>query len=133
MPVVTLYLASLVSFLILDAIMLNAVMGPLFRQHLGDALLASPRFGPALVFYAFYVAGVTYLVSWPAYAAQAPGMALLHGALVGALAYGTYEFTNLATLKDWQWSMVVTDLTWGTVLTGVTAWIGVAVVRMVHG
>jgi uncharacterized membrane protein len=50
--------------------------------------------------------------------------------MVGALAYGTYEFTNLATLKHWNWTMVATDLTWGTLLTGFSAWAGVMIVRM---
>ena len=31
------------------------------------------------------------------------------------MAYGTYEFTNLATLKGWHWQMVVVDVSWGAV------------------
>ena len=37
--------------------------------------------------------------------------------LIGAMGYGTYEFTNLATLKDWTWAMVARDFTWGSVPT----------------
>ena len=55
--------------------------------------------------------------------------ALLAGALLGAMAYGTYEFTNFATLKDWHWRMVALDLAWGTALTGVSAWAGVVITR----
>lgn len=132
MTVVTLYLASLITFLVLDALMLNLVMSPLFRSHLGDALLDSPRFLPAVAFYAAYVAGLTYIVSYPAYRDGALMSAFLHGALIGAMAYGTYEFTNLATLKDWSWQMVAVDLTWGTVLTGTSALAGVWVARMFH-
>ena len=131
MQLAILYAASLIVFLALDAIMLRSVISPLFREHLGDWVLDSPRFGPAVVFYAFYVAGLTALVSWPALKDGAPTQALLWGALVGAMAYGTYEFTNLATLTKWQWSMVATDLAWGTVLTGVTAWAGVTIARWV--
>ena len=131
MQIIVLYAASLITFLILDAIMLNTVIAPLFRQHLGDWVTDSPRFIPALIFYGFYVAGLTALVSWPALKEGAPMQALMWGALVGAMAYGTYEFTNLATLTKWQWSMVAVDLAWGTVLTGVTAWAGVMVARAV--
>ena len=49
--------------------------------------------------------------------------------LFGAVAYGTYEFTNLATLKPWHWSMVALDLTWGTFLTTVAAVGGVTITR----
>jgi uncharacterized membrane protein len=49
------------------------------------------------------------------------------------MAYGTYELTNLATLRDWTWRMTLTDLAWGTVLTAVAAAIGVAVTRWIHG
>ncbi len=32
-------------------------------------------------------------------------------------------------LKGWTWHMVAVDLTWGTLLTGVSAWAGVMIVR----
>ena len=56
-------------------------------------------------------------------------LAHIAAALIGAMGYGTYEFTNLSTLKDWTWRMVATDFTWGTLLTGTSATVGVAVAR----
>ncbi len=129
MTTIVLYLATAATFLILDALMLNLVMGPLFRSFLGEAVLDSPRFGAAVVFYLFYVGGLLWFVSLPALREDAPLQALLGGALLGALAYGTYEFTNYATLRDWSWQMVAVDFTWGTVLTGVAAWAGVVAAR----
>jgi uncharacterized membrane protein len=55
------------------------------------------------------------------------------GALLGILAYGTYEFTNFATLRAWSPSMVMIDVTWGAVLTGVSAWAGVVITRTIFG
>ena len=43
-------------------------------------------------------------------------MAALHGALVGAMAYGTYEFTNYATLADWHPKMVIAIVFPGLIL-----------------
>jgi uncharacterized membrane protein len=43
------------------------------------------------------------------------------GALFGALAYGTYDLTNLATLKGYTWQVAAVDIVWGTVLTGTVA------------
>ncbi|HBZ42653.1 MAG TPA: DUF2177 domain-containing protein [Maritimibacter sp.] len=129
MQIVFLYLVTAVLFLGIDAIMLNKVMKPLFEQHLGDWLQLPIRIAPAAVFYLFYVAGLIWLVSWPALKNGAPTQALIGGAVIGAMAYGTYEFTNYATLKLWSPQMVATDVIWGTVLTGFTAWAGVMVVR----
>ena len=53
--------------------------------------------------------------------------------IIGLMAYGTYEFTSWAVMKDWHWSMVVTDVTWGGFLTAFSAWAGVAITRAIHG
>ncbi len=131
MQIAVLYVSTAVLFLAIDAVMLSTVMKPLFEKHLGDALLDSPRLGPAAVFYLFYVAGAVWLVSLPALRADAPVQALLNGAILGALAYGTYEFTSYAVMRDWSLQQVIADTAWGTVLTGVTAWVGVLIARAV--
>ncbi|MEM7710529.1 MAG: DUF2177 family protein [Pseudomonadota bacterium] len=125
MQIVILYVTSAAFFLIVDAIMLNAVMKPLFERHIGDILRSPIHVAPAAIFYLFYVAGLLYLVSWPALRAGSVGQAAVNGAILGALAYGTYEFTNKATIQGWDWSMVATDTTWGAVLTGSSAAFGV--------
>lgn len=94
-------------------------------------MLADPfRLGPAAAFYAFYIGGVLYFVSLPALRQGAPGQALLAGALLGLMCYGTYEFTSLAVMRDWSWQQVVADTLWGGFLTGISAWAGVWVARM---
>lgn len=126
-----LYLATAAVFLLLDAVMLSLVMRPLFDRHIADMLRPEIRWGAAAAFYLAYVAGLVWLVSWPAFRAGAPMQALLPAAIIGAMAYGTYEFTNYAVLKGWHWSMVATDLAWGTVLTAVSAVAGVLIARAI--
>jgi len=128
MQLVTLYVSTAVIFLGLDALMMRFGMRPLFERHVAD-LLGDLRLAPAAAFYLAYVAGVLYFASLPALAANAPAKALLNGALIGAMAYGTYEFTNLATLRGWSPAMVAADVTWGTVLTAFSAWAGVMITR----
>lgn len=128
MQTLTLYLATTAIFLILDAAMLTLHMQPLFQRHLGAALLDNPRMGPAAAFYLAYIAGLLYLVSLPALKSGAP--LLLPAAVLGAMAYGTYEFTSYAIMKDWSPVMVATDVIWGTVLTATSAWGGVALTRL---
>ena len=120
-----LYLITALTFLVIDAIMLTLVMKPLFVRHLGDAMRDSPMIAPAGLFYLVYVAGLVFLVSVPALRDADPARAALHGALIGAMAYGTYEFTSMSIMKNWSWSMVAVDTTWGAILTGFSAWAGV--------
>jgi uncharacterized membrane protein len=129
MSLIILYVATAVVFLALDALMLSFVMAPLFRQHLGEALLTDMRYVPAILFYLCYIAGLVFLVSWPALRDGAP--VILPALVIGAMAYGTYEFTSYAVMKDWHPSMVAVDLTWGTLLTAFAAWAGVAFTRAV--
>jgi uncharacterized membrane protein len=49
------------------------------------------------------------------------------GALLGLVAYGTYDLTNQATLKDWPWVVTLTDLAWGAFVTGAAAWVACTV------
>ncbi|MTJ04123.1 MAG: DUF2177 family protein [Sediminimonas qiaohouensis] len=131
MQIFVAYFATAVVFLALDAVMLKLVLRPLFERSLSGQLLNELRIVPAAMFYLFYIAGLVHFVSMPALAQGAPLKALIGGAILGAMAYGTYEFTNYATLRNWHWHMVAVDLAWGAALTAVSAWAGVMVARLV--
>ena len=131
MQLVTLYLITALVFLGLDALMLKNVMRPLFESRLGDQILEDPRMVAAGLFYLAYVGGLLYFVSVPALEVGKPSQALLNGALIGAMAYGTYEVTNYAVLRAWSPVMVAVDLSWGTALTGVSAALGVWATRAI--
>ncbi|RYI19247.1 MAG: DUF2177 family protein [Acetobacteraceae bacterium] len=126
-----LYIATAAVFLILDAIMLTFVMKPLFTRHIGPLMAEPIRIAPAALFYLAYVAGLVYLVSLPAVRTGTP--VILPALVIGLMAYGTYEFTSWSIMRDWSWQMVATDVTWGGVLTAVSAWAGVAITRAIHG
>ena len=127
MPIFTLYAATLIPFLALDALMLRFVMQPLFARHIGPLLADPIRFGPAVMFYAAYIAGLIWLVSIPAL--KSGSGVWLAAAVLGAMAYGTYEFTSYAVMRDWHWTMLAVDLSWGTVLTATSAAIGLSITR----
>lgn len=126
---ILLYIVTATVFLVLDVIMLKKVMYPLFSSNIGPMMLEDLRMGPAAVFYLFYVVGVVWFVSIPALNVGSIAQAFFAGAVLGALAYGTYEFTNFATLKGWTAQMVMVDVVWGAVLTGTSAAVGVAVTK----
>ena len=126
---ILLYISTAIVFLALDVVMLKKVMYPLFSANIGPMMLEDLRMGPAAVFYLFYVVGVVWFVSIPALNVGSIAQAFFAGAVLGALAYGTYEFTNFATLKGWTAQMVMVDVIWGAVLTGTSAAFGVAVTK----
>lgn len=130
MSLVVLYVATVVIFLAADVIGLRYVVKPVFDRQIGDMLLETPRYGPALMFYLFFVGALVWFVSAPALReGSSLGWVWLNGAILGAAAYGTYEFSNMATLRGWTWSMLWTDLVWGTVLSATSATLGLAIAR----
>jgi uncharacterized membrane protein len=133
MQTIVLYAATALVFAVLDALMLTSVMQPLFRRHIAPLMLDAPRVVPAVLFYAGYVAGLIALVSWPALRAGSVMQAGLNGAVLGAVAYGTYELTSYTIMRDWHPAMVVTDLVWGALLSGLSAAAGVWIVRRLFG
>ena len=129
MKILILYGATTIIFFALDAFGLRLLIKPVFDRHIAH-LYADPfRIVPAALFYLGYVAGVLWFVSVPALQKGDPMAALIGGVLLGLMAYGTYEFTNYATLRDWSISQVATDMLWGGALTGVSAWAGVLIAR----
>jgi uncharacterized membrane protein len=129
MALAAVYAITLVVFLAIDAIGLKFLLYPLFSRHVGDLLRTDMRLGVAAGFYLFYVAGLLYFAVLPAARAESFGLAVLNGALIGGIAYGTYEATNMATLRGWAWPMVVTDVLWGIALTAFTAAAGFLAAR----
>jgi uncharacterized membrane protein len=131
MGLVWVFLVALVAFLVIDAVWLKFVTYPFFAREVGAILRDDLQIGVAAGFYVLYVAGVLYFAVMPALESGGLGRAVVNGALLGLLAYGTYEATNMATIKGWTWSMVVLDTGWGMVLTGLTAAIGYGTARLV--
>jgi uncharacterized membrane protein len=55
----------------------------------------------------------------------------VNGAILGFVAYGTYELTSWTVMRDWHPSMVAVDMAWGATLTAVSAWGGVMAARAI--
>ena len=115
------YTVAAAVFLALDAVWLTTMADRLYRPAIGHLMLDRFALGPALVFYAIYIAGVVRFCVMPALAGRGWSAALGSGALFGLVAYSTYDLTNQATLKGWPWQLTVADLCWGTVATAATA------------
>jgi uncharacterized membrane protein len=123
------YAGSLVTLLVLDGIWLGLVARTFYRNQLGDLMLPQPNLGIAAIFYLFFAVAIALLAVTPALGTASLSRALIFGAVLGLAAYGTYDITNLSTLKNWPALVSVVDMAWGTVITAVSAGGGYAVAR----
>ena len=128
MAFLKLYLISIIVFFIIDLLWLGIIAKDLYRDQIGFLMSDQVRWGPAILFYCLYLAGLTFFVILPAFQDSNWVSALICGGFFGLVCYGTYDLTNLATLKGWPTKIVVYDLLWGTFISGITSlitfWIG---------
>ncbi len=115
------YVSAGIILLGLDAVWLRFAAGLLYRPFLGEMLLERFRLAPAILFYVIYVGGIVKFGILPALASGRWTTAMFNGAVLGLVAYGTYDLTNQATLKIWSPVVTIADLCWGTILTAAVA------------
>lgn len=120
------YVATLLTFLLLDGLWLGVLMAPTYRELLGSLMLEKPLLVPAAVFYCLYVFGCVVFVVLPSLTWQ---RAARMGALLGLVAYGTYDLTNWATLRGWSAQVSLMDWAWGTFATALACTVGFWVAR----
>lgn len=115
------YLGTLFAFLVLDGLWLGVLMGPTYKSLLGPLMLDQPRLLPAALFYLLYVLGCVVFVVLPSASWR---RAARLGALLGLVAYGTYDLSNWATLQGWSAGLAIMDMAWGIVLTAMCCTVG---------
>jgi uncharacterized membrane protein len=124
------YLATCVTMVGMDAVWITVTGPVLYRPALHAVLSDGFRPIPAVLFYLVYAAGVTALAALPA--GRRWTGAAWRGALLGLVAYATYDLTNQATLAVWSTGVTVIDLTWGVVLTACGATAGHLALRLIR-
>jgi len=125
------YATTLIVFCCCDFVWLGWVARDYYQSQLGGLLLTQPNWTAAVIFYALYAAGIVLFAIVPALEAASLGKAALLGVLLGALAYATYDLSNLATLKSWPMVLSLIDIAWGAFVTSVAASAGYEVARLV--
>lgn len=120
MPYLLSTLTTAVLFALLDNLWFRWSLPNLYQPEIGE-LLGSFRLGPAVAFYVLYVIGIQIFAVRPALASGQWSTGLIWGALFGFFCYMTWNLTNYAVMKTWSLKVTLTDITWGTVATAVTA------------
>lgn len=116
MQMVIAFVVAAIVFGGLDALWLGWAGPNLYRPALGDLLAPTFRLAPAGMFYFAYLGGMVWFAIRPGIASGLPAAAL-NGALLGALCYATYDFTNQATLARWPGYVTAIDVCWGAFAT----------------
>jgi uncharacterized membrane protein len=114
-----LYLFAALIFFPIDFIWLSLATPAIYRPGIGTLLLDKPNLAIAGLFYLAYLIGLVVLVTGPAEGDIKK--ALIMGAVLGFVAYGTYDLTNLSTIAGFSAKVAIIDMIWGTVLTATTA------------
>ena len=117
------WIATAFVFLGLDAIWLTQVAPYLYPPLIGALLANSPQPLPAIAFYLIYLTGIVLLAVRPSDKSGAR-RALTRGAILGFVAYATYDLTNQATLRVWSTTITLADLAWGATVTALAAGAG---------
>ena len=117
-------------FLVIDVVWLSITVKSLYRPALGDLLKDKPVMWAAVLFYIIYMIGVALIILKPALANDSILQALWTGVVFGVVAYGTYNLTNMATVKNWSASIVWIDMLWGGFLTGFSSAFGIYLTKV---
>ncbi len=123
------YVAVLVVFGIIDAGWLNTMGKILYRPALGDILLDDLRIAPAILFYLAYPIGIVAFAVMPGLRSDSVATAFFYALLFGAIAYGTYDLTNYATLRSWTLQITAIDICYGALASGIAATVATLVAR----
>ena len=122
--------ASLI-FLIIDIIWLSYAVKSFYRPNLGHLLLDKPVMWAALLFYIIYVFGLSVVIIQPFLNTQDTLNFLFKAFMFGLVAYGTYNLTNMATIKGWSTNVVFVDMLWGGSLTAFSSYFGILIAKKI--
>ena len=117
-------LAALI-FLIIDIIWLSFAVKYFYRPNIGHLLLNKPVMWAAAMFYIIYVFGIGVVIIEPSINLDNTISFLFKAFVFGLVVYGTYNLTNMATVKGWSPSVVLVDMIWGGSLTAFSSYCGI--------
>lgn len=116
-----LYLTALVIFMVIDMFWLGLIAKNFYQQQLGFLMKAKANLLAALIFYFIFIFGLVVFVIAPGVAKNSVNDVIMYGALFGLVGYATYDFSNLATLKNWPFLVTLVDMLWGTMVASLVS------------
>jgi uncharacterized membrane protein len=124
-------LISALIFLIIDVIWLSFSVKSFYRPNIGHLLLDAPVMWAAILFYLIYVIGLAVVIIEPSLDYQNTQKFIIKAFMFGLVAYGTYNLTNMATIKGWSPNVVFVDMIWGGSLTAFSSYFGILLAKKI--
>lgn len=124
-----LYTLTIPIFFIIDIIWLGVIAKGFYRRHLGFILSPEVNWVAAVIFYLMYIAGIMFFAVRPAVNRNSWVKAAVLGGLYGFFTYATYDFTNIATIKNWPLVIVLVDVLRGVGLCPVVGTLSFAIAK----
>ena len=118
------YIVTMLVMFVLDIIWLSMLAKPMYQQGIGHLMAAQPNLLFAALFYLVFVLGLMWFAVVPNRHVKSLKSTFIAAAIFGFFVYASYDLTNLALLKDWPLRLSLIDVTWGTLLSGISASIG---------
>ena len=122
------FFASII-FLMIDVIWLSFAVTYFYKPNIGHLLLDKPVIWAAALFYIVYVFGLAVVIIEPSLNSNNAVKFLSQAFIFGLVAYGTYNLTNMATVKGWSPNVVLVDMLWGGSLTAFSSYFGIFIAK----
>ncbi|MEO8155635.1 MAG: DUF2177 family protein [Rhizobacter sp.] len=114
------YLATALVLVALDMLWLRVIAPDWYQQGIGHLMSGQINLVAGALFYLLFPVGLMIFAVMPNLANTWVNAALM-GALFGCFAYGTYDLTSLAILKNWPVGLSVIDIAWGSFVSAAAA------------
>lgn len=124
---------SLPIMITLDMLWFSLSLERLYKPYIGYIMSSDLNYIAAALFYILYAAGLSFLILSPGFEAHNSALKILLSSFVlGLVAYGAYDLTNHATLKDWPLTVTIIDMLWGALATSITGVISYKLVTIFY-
>ena len=108
------YFTLIAVMALLDFLWIGFIAKHLYQTGIGHLMAEKPNLMAAGLFYLIFCGGLMWFAVLPQALDSGVTRSLVSAGIFGLCAYATYDLTNLATLKDWPWSVTLVDMAWGT-------------------
>lgn len=112
-----LYLISLFLMGLVDVVWIGVISKSFYQKHIGFLMTEQVNYIAAAIFYLIYAAAIVFFVVNPAIEKRSITDLIIKAAFLGLVCYGTYDLTNMAVVKGWNWTITIIDILWGTFVT----------------
>jgi uncharacterized membrane protein len=120
-------LLTIILFIVIDFIWLKTsypMYNKLIKNIQGSSIKL--RYIPAMISYILIILGYFLYVEPRMNTINKKDLlkySFLYGGVFGIIVYGIYDFTNLATIKNWSLFVSIIDMLWGGILFTIVTYI----------